>query len=154
LEDFDGILVLGNWAWVGITFMADSLYFSLSCGCGYLCYNYYCCYYCMYCISTFVCCGCCLCCIVSCFVVVGDIDIVKYLFSRVVGVRGMLMGVCVRCAGSLGIVGVKFVCACSGVVAVCICFYLVWSSDGWLLVVWRSAVIFVAGGAASFFSVC
>jgi hypothetical protein len=112
LEDFDGILVPGNWAWVGIPFMADSLYFSLRCGCGYLRYIYYCCYYCIYCISNLVCCGCCMCCIVSCFVVVGDLDIVKYLFSRVVGVRGMLMGVCVRCAGLFGIVGVRFVCVC------------------------------------------
>jgi hypothetical protein len=108
----------------------------------------------MCCIAIFVCCGCCLCCIVSCCVVVGDIDIVKCLVSRVVGVRGMLTGVCVRCAGLLGIVGGRFVCSCSWVVTVCICFHLVCSSDGWLLVVLRSVVVSVAWGAVSFLDVC
>jgi hypothetical protein len=64
------------------------------------------------------------------------------------------MGVCVRCAGLFGIVGVRLVCACIGVVTVCICFNLVRSSDGWLLVVWRSVVVVVAGGAVSFLDVC
>jgi hypothetical protein len=79
---------------------------------------------------------CCWCCFVGCIVVIGYVGIVKYLFSYVVCVRGMLLGVCVRCAVVVGIVGAKFVCVCSWVVAVCICCYLVCLGEGWLLVVW------------------
>ena len=64
------------------------------------------------------------------------------------------MGVCVRCAGLFGIVGVGLLCACIGVVTVCICFNLGRSSDGWLLFGWRSVVVVVAGGAVSFLDVC
>jgi hypothetical protein len=94
-----------------------------------------------------------VCCVGGFIVVVDGIGFVGYLFWLIVGVRGMLMGLCVRCVGLLGIVGVRFMCVCGGVVTVCICFYLVWSSDGWLLVVGRSVVVVVVGGAVSFLDV-
>ena len=72
------------------------------------------------CVSS-ICCGLCLYCVDGCIDVVGDICFVGYLFLLFVGVRGLLLVLCISCFKSLGSVGVGLVYACVRFVVLCIC---------------------------------